>query len=141
MQKHDKLFIGGEWVAPATGNTIEVISPHTEEVVGVVPDASTADVDKAVAAARDAFDNGEWPRLKPEERIAAVQKFSDLYMGRMGDMAEVITTEMGSPISFSNLGQAPAAWMMLNTFIQLAGSKGISSSSWHHHSMVLRSTL
>jgi betaine-aldehyde dehydrogenase len=122
MQKHDKLFIGGEWVAPASGNTIEVISPHTEEVVGVVPDASTADVDKAVAAARDAFDNGEWPRLTPEERIAAVQKFSDLYMGRMGDMAEVITTEMGSPISFSNLGQAPAAWMMLNTFIQLAGA-------------------
>ncbi|HVJ98303.1 MAG TPA: aldehyde dehydrogenase family protein, partial [Acidimicrobiia bacterium] len=79
MQKHDKLFIGGEWVAPASGNTIEVISPHTEEVVGVVPDASTADVDKAVAAARDAFDNGEWPRLTPEERIAAVQKFSDLY--------------------------------------------------------------
>jgi betaine-aldehyde dehydrogenase len=122
MQKHDKLFIGGEWVAPASGNTIEVISPHTEEVVGVVPDSSTADVDRAVAAARDAFDNGEWPRLSPEERIAAVQKFSDLYMGRMGDMAEVITTEMGSPISFSNLGQAPAAWMMLNTFIQLAGA-------------------
>ena len=58
--------------------------------------------------------------MKPEERIAAVQRFADAYMGRLGDMAEIITEEMGSPISFSNLGQAPAAWMMLNTFIGIA---------------------
>ncbi len=120
MKVHDRLFIGGEWVYPATEDVIEVISPVTEEVIATVPDASPADVDRAVASARSAFDDGDWPRLAPEDRIAAVQRFADAYMGRLGDMAEIITAEMGSPITFSNLGQAPAAWMMLNTFIGLA---------------------
>jgi betaine-aldehyde dehydrogenase len=73
-----------------------------------------------VASARDAFDNGEWPRLSPEERIAAVQKFCDVYAAHIPDMAAVVTEEMGSPITFSNLAQSPAPWMMLNTFLQIA---------------------
>jgi aldehyde dehydrogenase (NAD+) len=120
MQVHEKLFIGGEWVEPAGSDVIEVISPHTEEVVGQVPEGTTADIDRAVAAARTAFDEGEWPRMSPEDRIAAVQRFSDIYATRMMDMAQVITTEMGSPISFSQLAQSPAPWMMLNSFIQTA---------------------
>jgi len=117
---HEKLYIGGEWVDPASNDVIEVISPHTEEVVGRVPEASTADVERAVEVARAAFDDGDWPRLAPEERIAAVQRFADAYMTRLPEMAEIITTEMGSPITFSNLGQAPASWMMLNSFIGIA---------------------
>jgi aldehyde dehydrogenase (NAD+) len=97
-----------------------VISPHSEELVGRVPEGTKADIDRAVAAARDAFDNGEWPRLSPEERIAAVQKFSEAYAAHIPDMAAVITEEMGSPISFSNLAQSPAPWMMLNTFLDIA---------------------
>ena len=62
MQVQEKLFIGGEWVDPAGTDVIEVISPHTEEVVGRVPEGTTADIDRAVAAARTAFDEGEWPR-------------------------------------------------------------------------------
>jgi betaine-aldehyde dehydrogenase len=120
MQVQEKLFIGGEWVDPAGSDVIEVISPHTEEVVGRVPEGTTADIDRAVQAARTAFDEGEWPRLAPDERIAKVERFSELYAARMMDMAQVITTEMGSPISFSQLAQAPAPWMMLNTFIQVA---------------------
>jgi len=120
MQVHDKLFIGGQWVAPAGREVIEVISPHTEEVVGRVPEGTTEDIDRAVAAARRAFDEGPWPRLSPEERIAAVQRFADAYAARMMDLAQVITTEMGSPISFSQLAQTPAAWMMLTSFIQTA---------------------
>ncbi len=120
MREHQRLFIGGEWVEPAGTGTIDVISPHSEELVGRVPEGTAADIDRAVAAARDAFDNGEWPRLSPEERIAAVQKFSEVYAARIPDMAAVITEEMGSPISFSNLAQSPAPWMMLNTFLQVA---------------------
>ena len=120
MQVQEKLFIGGEWVDPAGSQVIEVISPHTEEVVGRVPEGTNADIDRAVQAARTAFDEGEWPRMAPEERIAAVERFSELYAARMMDMAQVITTEMGSPISFSQLAQSPAPWMMLNTFIQVA---------------------
>ena len=81
MKVHEKLYIGGEWVDPATKAVIDVISPHTEEVVGRVPEASTADVDRAVGVARATFDDGDWPRLTPEERIAAVQRFADAYVG------------------------------------------------------------
>jgi betaine-aldehyde dehydrogenase len=120
VHTYEQLFIGGEWVEPAGSATIDVISPHSEELVGRVPEGTEADVDRAVAAARDALDNGEWPRLSPEERIAAVQKFCDLYAAAIPDMAAVITEEMGSPITFSNLAQSPAPWMMLNTFLQVA---------------------
>jgi aldehyde dehydrogenase (NAD+) len=120
VQTHDKLFIGGEWTTPAGTGVIDVISPHTEEVVGRVPEGTEADIDLAVAKARDAFDNGEWPRLKPEERIDAVQKFADLYASRLNDMAQVITTEMGSPILFSQLAQAPTPWMIANAFLEMA---------------------
>jgi len=120
VHEYDRLYIGGEWVQPAGKSTIDVISPHSEELVGRVPEGTEADIDKAVAAARTAFDTGDWPRLSPEERIAAVQKFCDVYAARIPDMASVITEEMGSPITFSNLAQSPAPWMMLNTFLQIA---------------------
>lgn len=122
MKEFEKLFIGGEWLAPASTKTIEVLSPHTEEPVGRVPEAVEADVDRAVEAARRAFDEGDWPYMAPAERIAAVRRFSDLYAAHIPDMAETITTEMGSPISFSQLAQSPAPWMMLNTFLQVAES-------------------
>ncbi len=120
MTDHDKLYIGGEWTDPATSDRIEVISPHTEQVVGSVPEASVADVDKAVAVARETFDRGDWSAAPVADRIAAVQRFSDAYAARMDDMAKIVTEEMGSPISFSSIAQAPAPWMMLNSFISVA---------------------
>src|SRR5205814_10358950 len=137
MREHQRLFIGGDWVEPAGTGTIDVISPHSEELVGRVPEGTAADIDRAVAAARDAFDNGEWPRLSPEERIAAVQKFSEVYAAHIPDMAAVVTEEMGSPITFSNLAQSPAPWMMLNTFLQIAAEypweerrQGVLGAAW-----------
>jgi betaine-aldehyde dehydrogenase len=120
MRTYDKLFIGGEWQEPAGDKTIEVISPHSEEIVGRVPEGSEADIDRAVAAARDAFDNGDWPRMAPAERAEIVQTFTNLYEASIPDMAALITEEMGSPISFSTLVQSPAPWMMLNAFLQIA---------------------
>jgi aldehyde dehydrogenase (NAD+) len=116
----DAFFIDGDWAAPASGDLIEVVSPHTEQVVATVPEGSTADIDAAVAAARRAFDSGPWPRMSPEERIEVVQNFSNLYAGRMGEMAELISTEMGAPVSFSNLAQAPAPWMQIEAFLGIA---------------------
>src|SRR3954470_24605313 len=96
-----RLFIGGEWVAPSTESVLEVVSPHTEQVVASVAGAGPADVDRAVAAARTAFDRGPWPQLPPAERVAAVRRLMGLYKERRKEMAQVITDEMGSPISFS----------------------------------------
>ena len=120
MWVHDKLYIGGDWVAPAGNDTIEVISPATEELVGRVPEGTRADIDAAVAAARKAFDEGPWPRMSPLERADAVEKFANLYASRLDDIANVISSEMGSPILFSQLAQAPMPYMMLNYFVGLA---------------------
>ena len=120
MHVHEKLFIGGDWVDPAGTATIDVISPHSEELVGRVPEGTEADIDAAVASARAAFDSGVWSAADPAERIEAVSRFADLYAGNMMDMAALITEEMGSPITFSQLAQSPAPWIMLTTFIELA---------------------
>ena len=122
MLIHDHLYIGGEWVEPAGTDTIEVVSPHSEAPVGRVPHASPADVDRAVASARTAFDEGEWPRLEPSERIEVMRRFADTYAAHIPELAAVITEEMGSTITFSNLAQSPAPWMMLNTFNDIATS-------------------
>ena len=116
----DALLIGTRWRSPATDAVIEVISPHTEEVVARVPEGSVADMDAAVAAAREAFDHGPWPRMSPGERIDVVARLSALYAARLDEMATVISTEMGSPISFSKLAQAPAPWMQIEAFLNIA---------------------
>lgn len=116
----DALFIGGRWSAPATDAVLEVVSPHTEEVVARVPEGSPADIDAAVAAARRAFDDGPWPRTSPAERIEVVQSLSMLYAARLEEMATAISTEMGSPISFAQLAQAPAPWMQIEAFLGIA---------------------
>jgi aldehyde dehydrogenase (NAD+) len=106
---YQQLFIGGRWQAPATNQRLTVISPHTEEPIGETPEATAADVDKAVTAARDAFDNGPWPRLSPVERMEKIEKLAAVYAGHLDEMADLITAEMGSPRSFSRLGQAAGA--------------------------------
>jgi len=119
MRVHDRFYIDGDWVAPASSAVLDVISPHTEEVVGRVPDATAADMDRAVAAARRAFDDGPWPRMAPAERAAAVGRLADIYATSLGDFAELITEEMGSPITFSQLAQAPQPQLMLSYFAAL----------------------
>jgi aldehyde dehydrogenase (NAD+) len=119
MRTYDRFYIGGEWAAPAGTATISVISPHTEEIVGVVPEGTPADMDHAVAAARQAFDSGPWPRMAPADRAAVVGRLADLYAARLADFAEIITEEMGSPITFSQLAQAPQPQMMLSYFAGL----------------------
>ncbi|MEV0346684.1 aldehyde dehydrogenase [Nonomuraea sp. NPDC050680] len=119
MRQHDTLFIGGEWVAPAGTGTIDVISPHTEEVVGRVPDGTPEDMDRAVAAARQAFDHGPWPRMTFAERAEVIGRLAEIYASRQGEMAALITEEMGSPITFSNLAQAPQPLGMLQYYADL----------------------
>src|SRR4051794_25565971 len=105
MRSYDKLFIGGQWVAPAGSATIEVRSPATLEVVGVVPEAVEADVDAAVAAARAAFDSGPWPRSTPAERGAVIAKAGELLAARGDDFCQAISDEMGAPLATVNMMQ------------------------------------
>jgi aldehyde dehydrogenase (NAD+) len=116
----DAFFIDGGWAAPTSTDVLEVVSPHSEQVVATVPEGSIGDIDAAVASARRAFDSGPWPRMTPQERIDVVQAFSGLYAGKMAEMADLITLEMGSPTSFSNLAQSPAPWMQIESFLAIA---------------------
>ena len=120
MDVRDKLFIGGDWVKPEGKGVIEVISPHTEAVIGTVPDASPADIDKAIAAARAAFDDGPWPRMSPEERAEGIKRLSGALQSRAQDIADVISNENGSPKSWSIMGQVFSATMVLDMYAGLA---------------------
>ncbi|MGW7002481.1 aldehyde dehydrogenase [Streptomyces sp. NPDC054933] len=118
--EHGQLFIGGELVDPLGTGTIEVISPHTEQVIGRVPHASRGDVDRAVAAARKAFDEGPWPRTPLDERIAVVSRIKDAIAARHEEIARVISLQNGSPYSWSVLAQALGAMMVWDAAITVA---------------------
>ncbi len=108
-RSYDEIFVGGEWRKPVDPRPLAVISPHSEEPVGHAQAAGPEDVDAAVTAARDAFDHGPWPRMTHAERMAKVEQLAAVYAGHVDEMADLITDEMGSPRSFSRLGQGAAA--------------------------------
>ncbi|HMG45146.1 MAG TPA: aldehyde dehydrogenase [Acidimicrobiales bacterium] len=115
VESKNQLYIGGEWVTPSTTNTIEVISPFTEEVIATVPEAAEGDVDRAVEAAQAAL-AGPYPQLSAEERADYLTKLSQAIGARAMELAETITAEMGSPASFSLMGQVFSATMILDGF-------------------------
>jgi aldehyde dehydrogenase (NAD+) len=119
MQTKDTLYVGGEWVAPAGTNTIEVISPTTEELIARVPEAGEGDVDRAVEAAKAALD-GPYPLLTPAERAGYLRKLSLAIQARSQELADTITAEMGSPSSWALMGQVYSASMVLDGWADLA---------------------
>jgi len=91
----DSLYIGGEDVAP-TGGYDEIVNPATEDVVGIAPLAGAAEIDAAIGAAREAFDKGPWPRMKPAERAAILWRFHDALEARADRIASIILLEGGA---------------------------------------------
>lgn len=120
LVEHGKLFIGGEWTDPLGSDTIDIVSPHTEQVIGRVPHASRADVDRAVAVARKAFDEGPWPRMSLDERIEVVARIKDAIAVRHEEIARSISSQNGSPYSWSVLAQALGPMMVYDAAITVA---------------------
>ncbi len=112
VRSFDRFFVDGGWVAPATTETIDVVSPITEEVLATVPAAAPADMDAAVAAARRAFDEGPWPRMTPAERADALRRVADEVGRRIPAMEASFTAEIGAPavISAAFHANASAIW-------------------------------
>jgi aldehyde dehydrogenase (NAD+) len=106
MKECLNFYINGKWVPPAVPKTLDVINPATEEPIGRISLGSAADVDKAVAAARAAFET--FSRTTREERIALFDRIIAAYMARMPELAETISSEMGAPMWLANAAQAPA---------------------------------
>jgi aldehyde dehydrogenase (NAD+) len=118
MYERDGLYVGGRWVAPARGGRLDVISPSTEEVIGYAPLASAADVDDAVAAAREAFDTGPWPRTSPEVRAEALASMAAYLTERARPLAELNIDEAGVPITFAHARElGPVA--VFNYFVDI----------------------
>jgi aldehyde dehydrogenase (NAD+) len=119
MEIRDTLYIGGEWVSPASASTIEVVSPTTEEVIARVPEASEADVDRAVKAAEAAL-TGPYAELTPDERADLITRLSQAIQARSQELADTITAEMGSPSSWSLMGQVLSSTMAFDGWAELA---------------------
>jgi betaine-aldehyde dehydrogenase len=120
MDERRQLLIGGEWVDSAATGTIEVISASTEEIIGRVPDAVPSDIDRAVAAARTAFDRGPWPSLAPAERATYLTALSQALQRRDAELAATITSENGTPSMLCSMLQILPSTMTLDYYAGLA---------------------
>ncbi len=111
------LYIDGKWEkGEAGGSPIEVINPATEEVIGVVPEASPKDAARAIEAARRAFDEGPWAWMKPAERAALLRRMGEVLRSRGAELRELIVAQTGS-VGF------------MTDFVQAAGSIGMFDSN------------
>jgi aldehyde dehydrogenase (NAD+) len=102
--EYRKFYIDGQWVEPTQPKEFKVINPATEEVAGVISMGNVADVDRAVAAARRAFDS--FSQTTPDERRGLLEKILEVYKKRYTDVANAIRDEMGAPSKLANGSQA-----------------------------------
>jgi aldehyde dehydrogenase (NAD+) len=118
---YEKLFIGGRWCEPAS-DLLEIRSPHDRSLVGRAAQASPADVDLAVQAARDAFDHGPWPRMAPADRQAVIARFAELHAARAEELAALVTSENGSALWFTSWTQATLVPGQTSAYLRAAES-------------------
>jgi aldehyde dehydrogenase (NAD+) len=114
MKDCRQLYIDGKWVSPTVAHDFIVINPANEEPIAAISLGSAADVDKAVAAAKRAFES--YSETSPEERVAFLQRIIEVYKSKIDEMAETISQEMGAPITLARAAQAPVG---LSHFIEI----------------------
>jgi aldehyde dehydrogenase (NAD+) len=141
VTSHNTFFIGGEWVAPATDGRIEIVSPVTEEVIASVPAGSREDIDHAVAAARRALRSGSWPTMTLDERLKIIKRLRDLLVEHDEEFAQVITEQMGCPITQSRAIQVVNPVRILDAYVDVAATYPFRSvrRSDNGRALVLRS--
>src|SRR6202000_2145449 len=120
MQERLQFYIDGKWVDPVTPKTLDVINPATEEPFAKISMGSKADVDKAVAAARKAFETFAW--TSKEERVALLKKIIEVYQSHYGEIVEAISMEMGAPLTLSKNGKAAFGFGHLNEGVMFLGN-------------------
>ena len=115
---YDTIYIDGAWTAPSSTETIDVVDPATERVVATVPQCTAVDVDRAVAAAKRAFP--AWAATPPAERAALLEKARDLLAERSGEMAAVISADMGAPAWLAERVQVGLPLTVLGSYVRIA---------------------
>jgi len=109
LARKPALFINNEWVSSTHDATLAVEDPSTGREVGRIVDASNADVDRAVAAARAAFDDGRWSNLPPKARERALNKLADLIEAHAAEFAELEAIDNGKPVGFATMIDVPGS--------------------------------
>ncbi len=117
MHDYRKFYINGQWVDPIEPQTLEVINPATEAPAGVISIGSAADVDHAVAAAREAFES--YSQTTRDERIALLEALEQAYKARFNDIAMAISDEMGAPVSLAMQAQAATGIGHIKTYLNI----------------------
>ncbi len=107
--KQTKMLIDGKWVDSASGKTFETLNPATGQVIARVAEGDKADVDKAVKAARRAFEKGPWRKMNARERGRCLYKLGDLMEQNLEELAALETLDNGKPISDSRAADLPLA--------------------------------
>ncbi|MFB7711046.1 aldehyde dehydrogenase family protein [Streptomyces sp. NPDC056105] len=120
MKAHEGMYIGGEWRAAAGSDTIAVVNPADEQVIGHVPAGTAEDVDAAVRAARAAFP--AWAATAPAERAAKIAALRDVLVARKDEVAETVTAELGAPLQFSQMVHAGVPILVAGSYAELAAS-------------------
>jgi len=120
VMDHYEIFVGGQWVRSTGTERIEVVSPFTEEVIGSVPSGTTADVDRAVAAARAALESDPWSSMTLDDRLVMLRRLSQLLAAAREELAALVTAEMGCPITQSRTIQAVNPVRILDAYIDVA---------------------
>jgi betaine-aldehyde dehydrogenase len=116
---YDKLYVNGQWVKPAGTGALEVTNSTTEEVMGRIPEGVPEDVDRAVAAARAAFEG--WSGTPVEKRAAYLQSIAEMLGERKGEIAAVIASEVGMPLPLATAVQAGLPAMVMGYYAKLLG--------------------
>ncbi|NKQ58053.1 aldehyde dehydrogenase [Amycolatopsis sp. K13G38] len=116
----DRFFIGGKWETPSTDSTFEVIEAPTEEKYFTVAEARRGDVERAIAAARTAFDEGPWPGLSHAQRAEHLKAIAAGLIGRSEDIAQIWPRQSGALYSMAQYAAAEAA-NFFNYYADLAG--------------------
>jgi aldehyde dehydrogenase (NAD+) len=114
-----KFYIEGKWVDPARAHDHVVINPATEEAIATISLGTAADVDRAVAAAKRAFES--YSETSPDQRLAYLKKIIEIYKAKSEEMAEMISLEMGAPLSLAKKAQAPAGMAHLAEMLKVLG--------------------
>ena len=119
MKDCRQFYIDGKWVNPVQVHDFSVINPATEEPIATISLGSGADVDRAVAAAKRAFEL--YSETTPEDRVALLTRISEIYRSRMDEMAEAISQEMGAPVGLARAAQTPAGLAHLSEIVKVLG--------------------
>jgi aldehyde dehydrogenase (NAD+) len=114
-----QFYINGEWVNPAQAQELVAINPATEEPLAALSLGNKADVDKAVTAAKKAFEL--YSETTIDERLALLRRIIEVYQSKKEEMAQAISLEMGAPISLSRAAQAPAGLAHLSEIVRVLG--------------------